>query len=78
VEVPGSRLLTMIGQALKWQKEHGELPAGEEIDLFAGKAVEVREKETYPTTRGSTITFVDEAHAECAVFSPNGKRLVTG
>eukprot|EP00007_Cunea_sp_BSH-02190019_P003280 CAMPEP_0174242438 /NCGR_PEP_ID=MMETSP0417-20130205/27905_1 /TAXON_ID=242541 /ORGANISM="Mayorella sp, Strain BSH-02190019" /LENGTH=555 /DNA_ID=CAMNT_0015321833 /DNA_START=284 /DNA_END=1951 /DNA_ORIENTATION=- len=78
VEVPGARLLTMLGQALKWQKEHDELPAGDEIDLFAGKAVEYRELETYPTVRGSTITFVDESHAECAVFSPDGKRLVTG
>lgn len=32
---PPSRLLTLIGQALKWQREHGLLREDSEVNIFS-------------------------------------------
>lgn len=54
--MPSSRLLNLIGQALKWQQYMGYLPPGTKFDLFRGKPPEQSvEDETFPTTLDQII-----------------------
>lgn len=76
---PPSRLLALVGQAMKWQQHTGMMPSDSRIDVFRGVAVNAaEEKEQCPTVISKTVRFGEKSHAECAVFSPDGQFCVSG
>ena len=48
-QIPHSRLITLLGQSLKWQQNQGLLPPGRHINIFEGKtAIDQLDQDMYP------------------------------
>ena len=84
VAPPPARLLTLLGDALRWQRSTGALPPGATVDLVRGGVAGAAaggggdEEEVAPADCVRTIRFGARAHAEAATFTPDGLSLVTG
>lgn len=77
--VPPARLMTVIGQALRWQQSQGLVPPGAAYDIFRGSTQTARDAVDAPVVElDKVITFGAKSYAECATFSPDGSLLVTG
>jgi len=77
--VPPSRLLALLGQALKWQKHLGSLKPGDAFDVFRGEArAVVDEEERYPTDLSAVIELGKKNHAEAVAASPDGRSVAVG
>merc|ERR1719183_1347136 len=64
---PPSRLLALVGQAMKWQQHAGLLPADTKFDVFRGVALNAaEEREQHPTMIYKTVRFGEKSHPECA------------
>ena len=76
---PPSRLLALIGQALKWQTHAGSLRPGDAFDVFRGETrAVVDEEERCPTDLSAVIELGKKNHAEAVAASPDGRSLAVG
>lgn len=77
---PGSRLLTLLGQSIKWQQHQGIIMPDSTYDIFKGTVqVHKAEEDVFPSKPYVSIKFPGKkTHAECASFSRNGQYLATG
>eukprot|EP00375_Theileria_parva_P003048 XP_765729.1 hypothetical protein [Theileria parva strain Muguga] len=76
--VPQSRLLALLGMALKWQNHVGILPPGEKFDVFKNISKMSDEAPEYVKNISKIIKFAENSHPECVVFTPNGQYLISG
>ncbi|GIL59943.1 hypothetical protein Vafri_14589, partial [Volvox africanus] len=73
VMVPPSRMMALIGQALKWQQSQGLLPPGTAFDLFRGTVQSARDEvEAYPAVPEHEVRAgeADGLRAPCVLRSP--------
>jgi hypothetical protein len=78
--VEPARLLSLLGQALKFQQSQNLLPAGVPFDVFrnARKATKRDVEEKTPKRSGGIIRSTCAQKVDSLVFSPDGQCLVSG
>jgi WD40 repeat-containing protein SMU1 len=78
--VPPSRLLSLLGQALRFQQAQGLLPPGQAVDVFRGGRRSARkdQEDKAPRRQAGFIKFSVDSHPETVCFSPDGVSMVTG
>ena len=77
--VEPARLMTLIGQALKWQKHVGLLAKGVRFDILKNAAAEKQDLVDEVVSRNEkTIKFGKTTEADCVKFSNDGQYLVSG
>lgn len=78
--VPPSRLLSLLGQALRFQQAQGLLPPGQAVDVFRGARRSARkdQEDKVPRRQAGFIKFSVDSHPETVCFSPDGVSMVTG
>lgn len=76
--VEPSRLLGLIGQALKFQHSEGLIPPGNNFDLFrnARKAARRDIDEKIPKHLATTLPKIKESHPNLLVYSPEGQTFI--
>lgn len=77
---PNSRLLTLLGQSLKWQQQQGILLPNSSYDIFTGTVpIQKVEEDVFASKPYVSIKFPGKkTYAESASFSSNGQYLATG
>ncbi len=75
---PPSRLLAIMGQALKWQQHVGVLPPGGRFDLFRGIAPALQQLKDRPAVQSVGKIRFGGALPHTMIFSPDGQRIISG
>lgn len=76
---PSSRLILLLGQALKYQESQGIIKAGSQIDIFANKTIKtLTESSKYPLCVDRTLKLAVESRIESLCFSENSEFLALG
>lgn len=79
-QAPPSRLVTLLGMALKWQNLQGLIPAHGTYDLLRGVTTFSQQQYEEPSVEriARTVKFGKKTPAQCVVFSPDGRYVTTG
>ncbi len=77
--VPPGRLLTLLGQAVKWQRHTGRLPLGSRLDVFRNAPPARKEEDDLPTTLSAgAVSFGSDSRPTSVAFSADGAHVITG
>ncbi|EDO06895.1 WD domain G-beta repeat containing protein [Babesia bovis T2Bo] len=77
--VPPSRLVALLGMAMKWQQNVGIISDSGQFDLFRNTSTSSSKgDELCVKDVGKIIRFAESSHPECVVFTPSGQYLISG
>ena len=77
--VPQHRLLSLMGQLVKYLQKDGLIPPNTQYNIFTGKAPPMEDDIDEPPKKlERTLRYGEAARIEIAKFSPDGSYLATG